>query len=301
MKIGIAFGDLRGAAPLPAIRDQIAEAAAAGVPTAWVAQALGWDALTTIAAAGQVPGIQFGTSVIPIPQRHPLVLASQALTVQAATGNRLTLGIGAGISSMVEMMYGLPTDRSARRLREYLGVLLPLLRGEPVAHRGETLTAVGAVSAPGTEAPSVLVAALGPAMLKVAGELADGTITWMTGPRTLAEHIVPSITKAAADAGRPAPRTVAGLAVCVTDDAEGVRARFADEFAMAGQVPEYRAMLDREGVAGPGDVLIVGDDEAVARSLERIRETGVTEILAAPIGTPAEQTRTTTTLACYSW
>ncbi|MDX6291566.1 MAG: hypothetical protein QOH50_641 [Kribbellaceae bacterium] len=300
MKIGIAFGDLRGAAPLPAVRDQIAEAAAAGITTAWLAQALGWDALTAIAAAGQVPGIQFGTSVVPFPQRHPLVLASQALTVQAATGNRLTLGIGAGISSMVETMYGLPTDRPARRLREYLGVLLPLLRGESVSHRGETLTAVGAVSAPETEAPSVLVAALGPAMLKVAGELADGTITWMTGPRTLAEHIVPSISKAAADAGRPAPRTVAGLAVCVTDDAEGVRARFADEFAMAGQVPEYRAMLDREGVAGPGDVLIVGNDEAVARSIERIRDTGVTDILAAPIGTPAEQSRTTRTLVDYS-
>jgi alkanesulfonate monooxygenase SsuD/methylene tetrahydromethanopterin reductase-like flavin-dependent oxidoreductase (luciferase family) len=122
----------------------------------------------------------------------------------------------------------------------------------------------------------------------------------MAGPRTLAEHIVPSITKAAADAGRPAPRTVTGLAVCVTDDAEGVRARFAAEFAMAGRVPEYRAMLDREGVAGPGDVLIVGDEEAVARSLERICDTGVTEILAAPIGTPAEQSRTTRTLADYS-
>lgn len=298
MRIGTAFGDVRGPAPLPEIVDQIRTAATAGLSTAWVSQALGWDALTTLAVAGQVPGIELGTAVVPFPQRHPLVLASQALTVQAATGNRLTLGIGAGISAMVGTMYGLPTDRPVRRLREYLEVLHPLLRGESVAHQGETLTAVGSVSVPGVEAPSVLLAALGPAMLRLAGEVADGTITWMTGPRTLAEHVVPSITKAAA--GRPAPRVVAGFAVCVTPDEEAVRARFGAEFAMAGQVPEYRAMLDREGVDGPGDVLIVGDEESVAKSIDQIRDTGVTDLLTAPIGTTAEQRRTTEFLLTVS-
>lgn len=147
------------------------------------------------------------------------------------------------------------------------------------------------------QAPQVLLAALGPQMLRVAGELADGAVTWMTGPRTLADHIVPSVTKAAADAGRPAPRVVAGFAVCVTDDEEGVRARFAEQFAMAGQVPEYRAMLDREGAATPADVLLVGTESAIALAIDRIAATGATDLFLAPIGTPAEQQRTTTALA----
>src|SRR3954447_24143127 len=255
MKLGLAFGDVRRQRDLGKIVAQIR--AASGVDTAWITQGPNLDALSTLAAVGPVP-IELGTAVVPFPQRHPLVLASQALTVQAATGNRLTLGIGTGIARMVDSMFGLPTDRPARRLREYLEVLRPLLRGEAVEHHGETLTAVGAVTVDGATAPAVLVAALGPAMLKVTGELADGTITWMTGPRTLENHVVPSIT--AAVAGRPAPRVVAGLGISVTSDEDAARSRYATDFALSGQVPEYRAMLDREGVTGPGDILIAGDE-----------------------------------------
>lgn len=291
MRIGMAFGDVRGPAPLPEITRQIQEAAAAGVGSAWVTHGVGWDALTTLAVAGPAaPGVELGTAVVPFPQRHPLVLAKQALTVQAAVGNRLTLGIGAGIARMVSTMYGLPTDRPARRMREYLEVLRPLLRGEAVDHHGETYTAVGSLDLPGTEAPSVLLAALGPAMLKVAGELADGTITWMTGPQTLSKHVVPSITHAA---GGRNPRVVAGVGVCLTSAEDAVRARFADQFALAGQVPEYRAMLDREGAAGPADVLAVGDEASIAKQLDRFRDAGATDLMLAPIGTPDEQTRTT--------
>src|SRR4051794_33586601 len=210
MEIGIAVGDLRGSAPLAEVVGQVRAAAEAGFATAWSAQGFGWDALTLLALAGaQVPGIGLGAAVVPVPQRHPLVLASQALTVQAAVGNRLTLGIGVGIGMMVESMFGLPRDRPVRRLREYLPVLTALLRGESVVHQGGTLTAVGALSAPGATPPPVLLAALGPAMLRLAGELADGTVTWMAGPRTLAEHVVPAIGAAAAAAERPAPRVVA--------------------------------------------------------------------------------------------
>jgi F420-dependent oxidoreductase-like protein len=215
------------------------------------------------------------------------------LTVQAATGNRLTLGIGTGIAAMVNGMYGLPTDRPAQRMRDYLQVLGPLLHGEPVNFTGKTLTAIGAVQQPPGTAPQVLVAALGPAMLRVAGELADGVVTWMTGPRTLAEHIVPSAQKAAAAAGRSEPRVVAGLAVCVTDDAAEVRARFGAQFAMAGQVPEYRAMLDREGVTSPAELLIAGSEAEVARAIIRLASTGITDLMLAPFGTPQEQSRTT--------
>jgi F420-dependent oxidoreductase-like protein len=298
MKIGIAVGDVRGPAGLAELVDQVKTAAEAGFGTAWSAQALGWDALTALAVAGgRVPGIGLGTAVVPVPQRHPLLLASQALSVQAATGNRLTLGIGAGIAMMVQQLFGLPGDRPARRMREYLSVLIPLLRGETVDHHGETLTAVGSAGVPGAEPPPVLVAALGPAMLRLAGELADGTVTWMTGPRTLADHIVPSITRAAEDAGRPAPRVVAGLVVCVTHDQAGVRGRIAEHFALAGQVPEYRAVLDREGAAGPQDVVIVGDEDAVAKDLDRLADAGVTEFVASPFGDAAEQARTLAVLS----
>jgi F420-dependent oxidoreductase-like protein len=297
MRIGIAVGDLRGQAKLEEVIGQVRTAAGVGLRTAWSSQAFGWDALTTLALAGtQVAGIELGTAVLPVPQRHPLVLASHALTVQAATGGRLTLGIGAGVAMMTGAMFGLPSDRPVRRMREYLPVLRALLHGESVAHEGETLTAAGAVGLPGPP-PPVLLAALGPAMLRCAGELADGAVTWMTGPRTLADHIVPSVTRAAEAAGRTRPRVVAGLLVCVTSDEAGVRDRVAERFALAGQVPEYRATLDREGAAGPQDVAVVGDDDTVARRLRQLAEAGVTDFLAAPFGDPGEQARTVGVLA----
>jgi hypothetical protein len=134
-------------------------------------------------------------------------------------------------------------------------------------------------------------------MLRAAGDLADGAVTWMTGPRTLAEHVVPTISKAATAAGRPAPRVIASLQVCVTDDPETARERIAEQFAVAGQVPEYRAVLDREGVAGPQDVALTGDEETIARHLHRLANAGVTEFMASPVGTPEEQARTTAVLA----
>jgi F420-dependent oxidoreductase-like protein len=295
MDIGIAVGDLRGPTTAADLVEQVRCAAAAGYTTAWVSQALGWDALTALAVAAHVPGIALGTAVVPVPQRHPLVLAGQALGVQAASGDRLTLGIGAGVGVMLTTMFGLPADRPAARMREYLEVLRPLLRGEPVEHRGSGLTAVGAVGVPGAAAPPVLLAALGPAMLRVAGELADGTVTWMTGPRTVHEHVVPRLTRAAV--GRPAPRVVVGLPTCVTADERGARERIGAYFTMAAQVPEYRATLDREGVAGPADVAVVGDEDAVLRQVHRLRDAGATEFLAAPFGTPQEQQRTTAALA----
>jgi alkanesulfonate monooxygenase SsuD/methylene tetrahydromethanopterin reductase-like flavin-dependent oxidoreductase (luciferase family) len=139
----------------------------------------------------------------------------------------------------------------------------------------------------------VLLAALGAAMLRVAAELADGVVTWMTGPRTVHEHVVPRL----AATGRAAPRVVVGLPTCVTDDETGVRARIGGYFALAGQVPEYRAVLDREGAAGPADVAVVGDEESVLRQVARLRDAGTTEFLAAPFGTPQEQQRTVAALA----
>lgn len=298
MDIGAYVGDVRGPGPLENVVSQARRAARAGLGSVWSAQAMGWDSLTLLAVLGaQVPEIRLGCAVLPIPQRHPLMLASQALTVQAAVGGRLTLGIGAGVGVMTEGMFGLPRDRPVVRMREYLSVLQPLLRGEDVAFAGQTLTAVGQVRVPGARPPQVLLAALGPAMLRVAGELADGTVTWMTGPRTLAEHIVPTIARAADRAGRVAPRVVAGLLVCVTDDQARARARIAEQYALAGQVAEYRAVLDREGAAGPQDVAAIGTEATVAAYLRRVADAGATDLAAAPFGTAAEQARTLELLA----
>jgi F420-dependent oxidoreductase-like protein len=298
MEIGITVGDVRGPATLDEVTRQVKAAADAGFAMVWSAQAPGWDALTLLAVTGsRVPGIGLGTAVVPVPQRHPLVLASQALSVQAATGSRLTLGIGAGIGMMTRGMFGITAGQPAQRMREYLSVLIPLLHGENVTYHGQTVSAAGRVDVPGAHPPPVLLAALGPAMLGVAGRLAEGTVTWMTGPRTIGEHVVPAISKAASAAGRPNPRVIAGFLVCVTSDPGGARERIAQQFAIAGQVPEYRTVLDREGAGGPQDVAITGDEETVATHLRRLADAGATGLMASPFGTPEEQNRTMSVLA----
>ena len=191
-----------------------------------VPQIFGLDALTTLAVVGrQVPRIELGTGVIPTYPRHPMMLAAQALTTQMASDGRLLLGIGLSHQVVIESMFGLSFEKPARHMREYLSILMPLLNGEPVAYAGETLSTNATLGIEGVAPPAVAVAALGPLMLKLAGSMTDGTVTWMTGPATLAEHTVPTITAAAADAGRPAPKVVVGLPVCVTDDPDGARER----------------------------------------------------------------------------
>ena len=256
------------------------------MPSVWLAQIFGADALTMMAVAGaQMPGIEFGTAVVPTYPRHPTALAAQAMTVQAVTGGRLTLGVGPSHREVIEDMFGLDYTKPARHMREYLTVLGGLLRGERVDFTGETMRVNARLNIPGSTPPSVLVAALGPVMLRVAGELADGTVTWMTGPETLARHTVPVLSKAAADAGRPAPRVVASLPICLTTDLAAARERAARQFAMYGQLPNYRAMLDREGAVGPADIAIAGDEAALRAGLGRLADVGETEFQAVPFGT----------------
>lgn len=300
MRIGIMIGSSArgGPATLDGLVDEGRQLAEAGFARAWSSQLFDWDALTALAVIGaQVPDLHLGTAVVPTHPRHPLVLASQALTVQAATQNRLTLGIGLSHQIVIEGMFGYSFDKPARHMRDYLNALMPLLRGEPVDYQGETLKAAGRVQVPGASAPQVLVAALGPAMLKLTAELADGTVTWMTGPVTLADHIVPAITAAAAAAGRPDPQVVAGLPVCVTADAGAARQLASSVFAIYGQLPSYRAMLDREGAAGPADVAIIGSESDVAKGIQRVADAGVTELIAAPFGSAEEIDRTVSVMA----
>jgi F420-dependent oxidoreductase-like protein len=182
-------------------------------------------------------------------------------------------------------------------MREYLSILVPLVHGEDAQFAGETLSAHGSVNVADAPPCPILLAALAPRMLELAGAVADGTITWMTGPSTLAEHTIPSITKAARDAGRPAPRVCASLPVCVTDDADAARAHAAEEFSVYGMLPSYRAMLDREGAAGPADVAIVGDATTVRDAVKNLADIGVTDFAPALFGSRDEARATREVLA----
>lgn len=266
----------------------------------WVPQLTDVDALTALAVIGrEVPGLQVGTAVVPTYPRHPLVLAMQALTVQAATGGRLTLGIGLSHQVVIEGSFGLSFSTPVRHMREYLEVLMPLLHDGKVTFEGEELTArtFSPMRPAGSTPPAVVVAALGTQMLRLAGRMADGTALWMVGPKTLADHIVPTITQAAESAGRPAPRVVVGLPVCVTSDAGAAREMAASQFGFYDNLPSYRAMLDKEGAGAPADLAIAGDEEHVAGELRRLGELGATDLSLPVFGSREERARTMSLLA----
>jgi F420-dependent oxidoreductase-like protein len=294
LRIGVSLAEPPpGPDPLGHLRDQLQTSAEDGFASAWLANIFGVDALTALAVAGsQVPGIEVGTAVVPTYPRHPAALAQQALTAQAALHGRLTLGIGLSHQIVIEGMFGYSFERPARHMREYLAVLLPILRERRVSFAGETMRAEIGLTAPCDHDVPVLLAALAPRMLQLAGREADGTVLWMTGPATIESHIVPAITAAAADAGRPAPRVVCLLPVCVTGDLDGARERAAQMFSIYGQLPSYRAMLDQEGAAGPADVAIVGDEAAVAAQIDALGGVGVTDFVAAEFGQGDDAVRT---------
>lgn len=290
MRIGLFLDQPRDENPIDGLRESIARAAGDGFSSAWLSHIFGLDAITALAVAGSgVPGIELGTAVVPTYPRHPAALAQQAMTANAALGGRLTLGIGLSHKVVIEHMFGYSFERPARHMKEYLDVLLPLIRGEHVEYAGETVKANLGLSTPGAGLP-VLVAALAPRMLKLAGTVADGTVLWMTGPKTVAEHVAPAITAAAKEAGRDRPRIVCGLPVCVTDDPAAARARANEVFAVYGELPSYRAMLDKEGAGSPGDVAIVGDEAAVRAQIEALAEAGVTDFVASEFSS-RERTR----------
>lgn len=281
---------LVGSAGPAEIVEQARAASRAGLDSAYVGQVLSWDALTLVAlCASAVPGIELGTAVVPTYPRHPIALAGQVLTAQAVADTQITVGVGPSHQALMEGVFGYRYDRPARHIREYLTALIPLLRGEAVKVRGETVTAIGHLDAPVSITPSVLLAALGPVMLRVAGELTDGTVTTWTGPRTVADHIVPRISAAASTAGRPAPRVVCGVIMSVTGDPDRVRADLDAQLGFAGDFPAYRAVLDREGLRGVAETVIAGDEATVERELRRYADAGATELVVGLAGEPAEQ------------
>jgi 5,10-methylenetetrahydromethanopterin reductase len=283
MRIGI-FGGT-GRASVDDVVAVARQCEADGFASYVLPQIFGLDAMGLLAVIGrEVPRIELMTGVVPTYSRHPVTMAQQALTVQAACGGQFSLGIGLSHQMVVENMFGLSFAQPVRHMREYLAVLLPLLRDGKADVDGETISTHAALDVPDLLPVPVLVAALGPKMLELAGTVTDGTVTWMTGPATLAEHTVPAITAAAERAGRPAPRIVTSLPVCVTADPDAARERAASDFRVYGFLPSYRAMLDREGAAGPADVAIVGDEATVRAGVARIADAGVTDFVASIFG-----------------
>ncbi len=291
MRIGIFGGEPTS---IDAAVDAARTAADQGFSGYWIPQIFGADALTVLAIIGrEVPGIELGTAVVPTYPRHPMMLAAQALTTQAASGGRLALGIGLSHKVVIENMFGYSFDKPVRHMREYLTILMSLIHTGAASVTGETVSANGSINVPGATPCPVLVAALGPKMLELAGTLADGTLTWMTGAVTLTELTVPTITKAASAAGRPAPRVGASLPVCVTGDPNAARSRAATVFQVYGVLPSYRAMLDREGAAGPEDAALIGNEADVRAAIGRVADAGVTDFVAAEFaGDADERTRT---------
>jgi 5,10-methylenetetrahydromethanopterin reductase len=281
IRIGVGVADA-GRTPLDDLVGQVRAAEEAGFHSVWIPNIFGMDAMTLCALAGrETSRIELATAVVPTFSRHPFYAAQQALSTQAACQGRFVLGLGPSHKVVIEDMLGLSYARPARHVREYVSVVMELLEKGETHFDGETYRVRGNLAVACGSRPPVLVGALGPLMRRVAGGLCDGTITWMTGPRTLEEAVAPGVRAAAQAAGRPAPRIVAGVPVVLTDDPAAARETAAQSFAMYGMLPSYRAMLDAEGVAGPGDLALAGDERTIEAGIRRYAEAGVTDFNAA--------------------
>ena len=294
IRIGISLGDLGGdgADALETSLQQFARAEAAGFQTAWVPNIFSFDAMTLLALAGpRTRSIELGTAVVPTYSRHPFYMAQQALSTQAATGGRFALGLGPSHKVVVENMLGLSYDRVAQHVEEYVGVVKTLAETGKVAFQGQHYRVNAGLQIAGSRTFPVLIGGLGPRMRKIAATVADGTITWMAGRRTIGETLAPQMHAAARAAGRKASsRIVCGLPVVVTSDAAGAREAASKAFALYGQLPSYRAMLDLEGAKAPGEVAVAGDAREVERQIEALAAAGVTDFNAAlfPYGPDAK-------------
>lgn len=293
MRIGLVPGARRGPFTLDQAVELVVSAEAEGFDSVWFPQlpTFGFDALTVIALAGaKTKRIDLGTAVLPTFPTHPLTMAKHALTAQVACGGRLTLGLGLSHKPMIEDVMGLSYHAPARHMEEYLTVTKALIEDGKVDFEGRVYRVMADLVV--KEAPTVpiVIAALAPRMLRLAGELVDGTATWMAGVKTVAEHVVPRIQTAAQSAGRPQPRIIVGLPVAVTDDPQSARDTAAQVYQRYGQLTNYRRLLDIEGVEGPSEVAVVGNEAQVERQLRAFASAGATEFMASmlPVGEDAE-------------
>ncbi|MYS07003.1 TIGR03564 family F420-dependent LLM class oxidoreductase [Streptomyces sp. SID6041] len=285
MTLGVTLGSTTVRRTIDSTVRLAREARDAGLHSAWFGQTFAYDSPSLAAIVGrEVPGLHVGTAALPIFGRHPLLVSSQAQTAQAATDGRYHLGLALGTRHLTEAGFGIPYRRPVGLLREFLTALRPLLETGTADFHGELLTATTPYSAevPGARPTvPVLVAAMGPQTLRVSGELADGILPFLAGPRALAEHIVPAVTAAAEAAGRPAPRIVALVPGVVTarSAVAAVRERAAGELALYERIPSYRRAIEASGATGAAEIAVIGDEEAVAAEVRRYREAGATEVV----------------------
>lgn len=277
------------------VRDGARWAEQAGFDSYWVSYVFGVDPLVALPlAATDAPTIELGTSVVPTVGRHPIAMAMLARTAQQACGGRFTLGIGPSHQAVVEAIYGEQWDRPLERVREYLDVLVPMCNGELAAATGKQVTAHATLTLPSEPVP-IILAALGPNMLDLAGRVTDGTHVGQCGPKTIRQHTAPTIKAAAADAGRKPPRIIALVNVCITDDPLMVRAAAAPGAARYAAWPSYQAMHQREGIAEPTDLVLAGSMDDIATGLAEYVDAGVTDLrigVAAPDDDHLQATRT---------
>ncbi|MQY07470.1 TIGR03564 family F420-dependent LLM class oxidoreductase [Actinomadura macrotermitis] len=297
MTIGVALSPPPTGNAVDAVAAQAREAADAGLRSVWFGQRYDYDAIALAGLVGrEVPELTVGTSAVPIFPRHPLVVAAQAQTAQAATGGRLQLGLALGARVSVEPVYGVPYDRPVARLREFLTVLRGLAADGTAAFEGDTLTAAPPLptTLAGATPPPLLVAAMGPNALRVTGELADGTLPYLAAPRALGEHIVPQLTAAAEAAGRPAPRVVALVSGVVTDDPAAARDAVAEATAIYDRIPSYQRVIALSGAERAADLAVVGDEETLAAAVRAHFDAGATEVVFTGTGLlgPAARART---------
>ncbi|MYH67813.1 MAG: TIGR03564 family F420-dependent LLM class oxidoreductase [Dehalococcoidia bacterium] len=289
MRIGVMIG---GRLDLDGLVARTQELEAQGYDSVWMPNVFGLDAMGAFTVIGrETVRIELGTAVVPTYPRHPVTMAQQALTVQAASGNRFALGIGLSHKFVIEDMWGMSFERPARHMRDYLEALLPLLRGGEVNVENDGYRIHATYGVAGAEPPQVLLAAMAPRMLALAGAVADGTSLWMTGPDTIESYIAPALQEASERAGREqAPRIVAAFPIAVTDDPDDARERVGKMLANYSPIPSYRAMLDREGAAGPEDVAILGDEGVLDEALDRLEAMGVSDFSASimPVDPEAE-------------
>jgi F420-dependent oxidoreductase-like protein len=285
MRIGVMIGPERGrySTKVDRLRADARWAEEAGLATVWIPQIPDeFDALTAAALAGaETSRIEIGTAVVPVQPRHPIALAQQALSTQAVCGGRLSLGLGVSHHWVIDEMLGLPYEHLAPTMRAHLDVVEPALRGPGIVDvRNELFRVHSPLDVTDITPTPVLLAALGPAMLRLAGERTDGTILWLADERAIATHVAPRITQAAEAAGRPSPRIVAGIPVCLCrdDEVDAAVERTNRILAEAEVSPNYQRLLDHGDARNVGDILAAGGEAAIEKRLRSFADAGVTDV-----------------------
>lgn len=288
MRLGIFIGDAGG--ERTSVAELLAGARQAeelGFATGWVPH-IPWsvDGLIALALAGQVTSrIELGTAVMPTYPRHPIAMAQQAMSAQAASDGRVVLGIGPSHPVVIERMHGLAYEHPARHTGEYVEVLKKAFHGTGhVSYHGEFFNFDTMLEVPGSSEMPVLVAALAPRMLRMAGTFADGTITYWANEKAIGEHVVPSISTAAGEAGRPTPRVVAGIPVALVRDADTARQRAAKVFAGYNAIPAYQRIRSKGGDAELPELAIIGNEAEVTARIKAYANAGATDLAAAVVG-----------------